>query len=80
MLWSGGRVETTSLPPPRPSPLAALGVATPPPRRAARARLLAASKGHMPPRPAENRKPCRSFEGSPVIHQGMTVQLLVPIL
>lgn len=33
----------------------------------------------MPPRRAENRKPHR-FEGSPVIHQGMTVQLFVPIL
>lgn len=50
-----------------------------PPRRVTRARLLPASKGHMPPCLAENRKP-HGFEGSPVIHQGMTVQLFVPIL
>jgi hypothetical protein len=41
--------------------------------------LLSASKGHMPPNFAQNRKPCR-FEGSPVIHHGVTVQLLVSIL
>nr|XP_023397404.1 uncharacterized protein LOC111748856 [Loxodonta africana] len=38
--------------------------------------LLSASKYHMPPNFAENRKSCQ-FEGNPVIHQGMTVQLLV---
>lgn len=33
----------------------------------------------MPPNFAENRKHCQ-LEGSPVIHQGMTVQLFVPVL
>ena len=33
----------------------------------------------MPPNFAENRKH-RQLEGSPVIHQGMTVQLFVPVL
>ena len=37
------------------------------------------SECHMLPNFAENRKP-RQREGSPVIHQGMTVQLFVPIL
>lgn len=33
----------------------------------------------MPENFAENRKPCQ-LEGGPVIHQGMTVQLFVPVL
>lgn len=33
----------------------------------------------MPPNFAENRKP-HQLEGSPVIHQRMTIQLFVPIL
>lgn len=44
-----------------------------------RACLLSASECHMPPNFAENRKPCQ-LEGSPVIHQEMTVRLLVPVL
>lgn len=41
--------------------------------------LLSASECHMPPNFAENRKP-HQLEGSPVIHQEMTVRLLVPVL
>lgn len=74
---------TTPAPaPPAPCGSPVLSVALCPPvlGRVAPACLLSASECHMPPNLAENRKPRQLPEGSPVIHQRMTVQLLVPIL
>lgn len=79
-----GALGCVCSPLPHPQPICGflvLPVALCPPtlRRVTRARLLSASKCHMSPNFAENRKP-RKLEGSPVIHQGMTIQLFVPML